>query len=282
MIVTQSETGYNYATIKLTQSRINKGLLSIPVALTKWFPKENTTIQVFIDDNVNPEKKNYTSYYSKSHECRIGGLAEWYNKNSFKDGDEIVIQLVDKNNFIYRLLPESKYIVKTKELQNKFDISKDENEANEKLVGIAKWNDVNEEVAKYNEFKRLLNRIEKGPRKLFTKKEAVISENTPSNIKLLLGKLYLGHCQVCDFWFLKKDLTPYYEIHHINRLWGNQVNNLLLVCGNCHNQFTYANVEEEFKDQWLSNVQFNGKLYEVNQIVFSHKFDEPTKNIFVS
>ncbi|MBI4726352.1 HNH endonuclease [candidate division TA06 bacterium] len=282
MIKAHSETGYSYSTIKLTQSRIDKGLLAIPKALTNWFPKENTKIQVFIDDNIKPERKNYTSYRSKSHECRIGGLAEWYNKNGFIEGDEIVVQLVDKNNFIYRLIPESKYIVIAKELQNKFDVAKDENEAKERLINIVQWNDVNEEVVKYNEFKRLLYSIEEELRKTVTRKEFEVSEKAPSNIKLLLGKIYFGHCQVCDFCFLKKDLTPYYEIHHINRQWGDQINNLLLVCGNCHNQFTYANVEEEFKDKWLSHVRFNGKLYEINQIVFSHKFDEPTKNVFVS
>jgi hypothetical protein len=36
----QSEIEYNYITIKITQSRINKGLLSIPVSLLDRFLKE--------------------------------------------------------------------------------------------------------------------------------------------------------------------------------------------------------------------------------------------------
>jgi len=277
----KSESGYNYATIKLTQSRINKGLLAIPVGLISWFPNENTTIKIFIDDNLKLEKKSFTSYHSKSRECRIGGLAEWYSKVNLKDGDEVVIQLIDKNSGIYRLVLESKYIDKTRELQNNFDNSNDENEANEKLSRIAKWNDVDLELAKLGEFNRYLNSLEKKPRRVLTKRETQVSEKTPANLKLLLDKLYFGHCQVCDFWFMKKDLTPYSEVHHINRLLGNQINNLLLVCGNCHNQFTYANVVEKYRDEWLSNVSFNGKLYKVNQIVFTHKFDTPEKKLYV-
>ena len=98
---------------------------------------------------------------------------------------------------------------------------------------------------------------------------------------MLLGKIYLGHCQVCDFWFLKRDKNPYYEIHHLNPKIGNHIKNLILVCGNCHNQFEYADIKEEFKDGWLSKLYFNNRIFDINQIISKHKIEEGTKEIFI-
>ncbi len=46
VIQNKSEINYSYITIKATQSRIDKGLIAIPVSLTKWFPVHIDTIQV--------------------------------------------------------------------------------------------------------------------------------------------------------------------------------------------------------------------------------------------
>jgi hypothetical protein len=45
----RNEIGYNYITINITQSRINKGFLSIPVSLLDRFPKESC-VEYFDND----------------------------------------------------------------------------------------------------------------------------------------------------------------------------------------------------------------------------------------
>ena len=67
----KSEIGYSYITIKITKSRIDKGLLAIPISLLDKFPKEKRKITIFFDDEENPSSKNFTPYISSSKECRI-------------------------------------------------------------------------------------------------------------------------------------------------------------------------------------------------------------------
>jgi len=76
VIQSKSKINYNYATIKITQSRIDKGLIAIPVTLSKWFPGHNDTIQVYLNDSPVSQTKNYSSYTSSTHECRIGGVSQ--------------------------------------------------------------------------------------------------------------------------------------------------------------------------------------------------------------
>ena len=116
IIRNKSEIGYSYVTIKMTQGRINKGLIAIPVSLAKWFPDHNGVIQVYFDDSTVLHTKKYSSYNSTTRECRIYGMREWFEKNKIKNGDEIVIQVIDKDNFKYRLVNESNFIIKTSRL----------------------------------------------------------------------------------------------------------------------------------------------------------------------
>ena len=82
---TKSEINYNYQTIKISQSRINRGLIALPRSLTRWFPDHNTTIRVYLGDSPIPEVKNYTSYTGSTNESRIGGMADWFNVNNIRD-----------------------------------------------------------------------------------------------------------------------------------------------------------------------------------------------------
>ncbi len=61
----ETDIPFNYVTIKTTKSRIDKGLLSIPVSLIEYFPKHSTKI-ILIDENNNEEIKTFTSYKSSS------------------------------------------------------------------------------------------------------------------------------------------------------------------------------------------------------------------------
>lgn len=82
MNIVESTIPYNYVTIKLTQSRINKGLLAIPVSLIDNFPKKRTDVMIYFDEGRAPIKKNFTPYESSSRECRIGGMKDFYDKNN--------------------------------------------------------------------------------------------------------------------------------------------------------------------------------------------------------
>jgi len=46
-------------------------------------------------------------------------LASWFVKNKIQDKDEIVIQFLDENEWIYRLIKETKFIEQIKTLESK-------------------------------------------------------------------------------------------------------------------------------------------------------------------
>lgn len=279
---TKSEINYSYKTIKITQSRISKGLIAIPVALAKWFPEHNDTIQIYLNDSPVSQTKHYSSYDSSTRECRIGGMKHWFQQNNIRSGDEIVIQIMDKEHFIYGLIPERNFIVKTKELQNSFDNSETDQEASEQITTLVEWTDVDKQRVVLSEYHRLVNTLSVQERRYVKKHSNQAREGVPSNLRVLVGDIYQGHCQVCDFWFLKKDQTPYFETHHINPLQGNNPKNLVLVCANCHRQFEYTDVHHEFNDDgWLVKVSFNNRIYSLNQIHLKTKLDDSFKELFI-
>lgn len=280
MIKKESKIQYSYLTVKMTKSRIDKGLLAFPRAMVDWFPKQKGFVKLFLDNSKVPQLKTYTPYTSSTRECRIGGLSYWFKKNHIKDGDEIVIQIIDRENYIFRLIYENNFVIRTRQLQEQFDNSPNEEKAFKNLLDIAEWTRVDKEIVILNEFNRLIQ-IPIEDRRTKEKHHLKFKEITPPSLKTLLGEIYKGHCQVCDFWFLKKDGTPYYEIHHIDNLLGAHPKNLLLVCGNCHNQFTYAQVRYNFRDGWLSKVYFNEREFRIEQLVFNTKFPVHYKNVYL-
>jgi len=280
MIKITSPINYSYATIKITRSRLDKGLIAIPMSLAKWFPEQNARIHIYLDDSITPKTKQYSSYKSRTRECRIGGMAEWFRDNKIKDGDEIVIQLIEKEHFVYRLIPESRFILKTHEIQKNLDSSESEISAKEEIKKLSKWAGIAHGKVVLNEYVRLINTVPTTERRYVDRHSKQAKESTPYNLRVLLSDIYQGHCQVCDFWFLKKDNGPYFEIHHINPLQSNNPRNLIVVCANCHRQFEYANVGQEFNnDNWLIKVHFNNKIYPINQIILKTKIEESFKQL---
>lgn len=272
---------YNYSTIRITQSRIDKGLFAIPRSLADWFPTFNTTIKVFLGYSHRPETKNYTAYESSSHESRIGGLREWFRSNNIKGGDEVVIQLIDQENHIYRLISEHNFLIKTQELQKDFDSSGSEAEASEKVQSLAEWTNSHKEVVSMSEYCRL---VETAPvqERGFVERTMRDRGAIASSLRVLLRGIYDGHCQLCNFTFLKKDGAPYFETHHINPSIGDYPKNIVVVCANCHRQFEYSNVRQEFtNDGWLRRVFFNDKEYSINQIVFSIGFKRYIREVHI-
>jgi hypothetical protein len=278
----QSDITYNYATITITQSRIDKGLLAIPVGLAESFPEENKDIEVYLSDSTVPRPKRYSSYNSSTRECRIGGLKEWFVQNNIERGEEVVVQFLDKEHFIYRLIPEKEFVLTTKNLQKDFDSAGSEIEASSKVKTLSKWTLSDESEVVINEYQRLATDSLLGERQYVKKNSTRSRENLPANLRTLLSKIYLGHCQICDFWFLQRDNQPYFEVHHLNPQMGHHPKNILVVCGNCHNQFEYTNVHNEFDDErWLVQVFFNEKVYLVKQVLLSLKKRGFTKETYI-
>lgn len=281
IIKTDSSIGYGYSTIKMTKSRIEKGLIAIPTALAHWFPPENSSIKIYFGNSFTPINKPFSSYRSTTNENRIGGMSKWFEQNAIMPGDELVIQILDKDNFVYRIISEKEFISGAKGLQKQFDRASDEKKAEIEINHISQWTKLESNQVISHEFQRLINIIPFSQRKRIPRPSRDYRENTPPNLKLLLGKMYGGHCQICDFWFLKKDNTPYYEIHHINPLIGNNPKNLLLVCANCHRQFEYAPLSTDFNsDGWLVKVSFNKTDFSVKQAIFSIPFKKSQKILF--
>lgn len=282
IIRNKSPISYNYATIRLTQSRINKGLIAVPIALAKWFPDHNADIQAYLGDSPVLKSKRYSSFNSSTKECRIGGVRQWFQDNDLKSGDEIVVQVIDKENLIYRLLPERDFVAATQELQSSFDNSMNELEASEKLVRLSRWTNTQQGSVILNEYYRLAATSVPAKRPLTKRRASRSSESAPANLRTLLGRLYQGHCQVCDFRFLKRNNEPYFEIHHLDAMAGHHPKNLIVVCGNCHNQFEHADVVPQFNaEHWLIEIHFNRILHQVNQIARTTPMPDFSKELFV-
>jgi len=258
-----SDVPFSYVTIKTTKSRIEKGLLAIPVSLLDIFPKKKKKILI-VDVKGNKDLKSFTPYNSSSRECRIGGLKNFYKIHSIRDGEELVIQILDEDKF--KIVPEKifkSYIVAT---ENELLAAQTEKEVNRKLKLLSQiTNKTTEEVAK-SEFLRLSSK-KKYPRTVH-KTSSYIKESVPSSIRKILLEIYKGRCQISNFTFLTKDEIPYFEIHHINPRESHYIKNLLVVSPNVHAQFTYANIEHYFdKDGWLRKVRFNEEEYFVRQAI---------------
>jgi hypothetical protein len=261
----ESAIDYDYVTISLTQSRIKKGLLSIPVSLIENFPKKKTKVHVFFDDKDFPVERNFTPYESSSRECRIGGMKEFYEKNNMKEGDETVIQFLGENR--YRILSEHKFKLLVNKYENEFDASESEQKAEEKIKSLAMFTNTDKKTVIASEFLRL-SRGTIEPRKYREQRPARGKESAPHSVRQLLAEVYGGKCQLTDFTFLMKNGKPYFEIHHIRPAFGDHLKNLLVVSPNVHAQFEYANVEERFdEDGWLRTVRFNAREFIVKQCI---------------
>jgi hypothetical protein len=279
MQIAKSEIGYSYSTIKITRSRINKGLLAVPASLLDKFPKEKQKITVFLDDEEKPYLKSFTPYKSSSQECRIIGLTNWFVKNKIQDQDEIVVQFLDENEGIYRLIKEEKFIEQIKILENKLLNSKREETLEKYFEDLSlKVNKSKKEIAVV-EFLKLSNETMK--RRIYKKPSiSQVRENSPSSLRRILELIYEGKCQVSNFTFIQRNGKPYFEIHHIKPDFGNYFKNLLVVSPNIHAMFTHANCEEYFDNEgWLRKVRFNHEEFNVYQAIDNIKDKDFLKDV---
>lgn len=261
-----SEIDYNYITIKATQSRIDKGLLTVPVSLIDYFPNKKQQIKVYFDDK-NSVQLNFTPYLSSSRECRIGGLKKWFLKNKIRGNDEVVIQILDTEQYVYKIILENNFLNAIKLTQDEFDISQNRIELSKAIEKLSSISNVSQNEVYQKEFHRLSKMSELKRNTIeVSKKEK--KEIVPYSIRKLLGEIYKGKCQLTNFTFIQKNGKPYFEIHHINENKGNFLKNLLVVSPNIHAQFTYANKIEQFdKNGWLRKVKFGNDELTVFQYI---------------
>lgn len=261
----ESKIPYNYKTIRVTKSRINKGLLAIPVTLIDNFPDKKTKVYVSFDDKSQSIPKNFTPYSSSSKECRIGGMRSFYENYQVEDGDELVIKRIGEKK--YQILTESLYEENVLKIEHELDNAKDEEEADNHIKLISEITNQDLKKTVLSEFFRLTKK-EIPKRKYKKTKKVKTKESTPPSIRKLLGEIYNGKCQISGFGFIMKSGNPYFEIHHIKPDFGNHIKNLLLVSPNVHAQFTYTNLKEHFDEKgWLRRVQFNDENYPVKQAI---------------
>ena len=261
MITVESPVPFNYTTVRATQSRIDKGLLAIPVSMSHWFPRKRGTITVYAGMDEVASPKNYTPLQSTSGECRIGGMKGFFSDFKVKDGDEVVIQRLDEN--AYRMIPERQFQATIRTVEVALDkVFRDEDVPRHigRLSRIAHstWSEV-----LLGQYLRL-SKTDLPTRRVHAPHPTTKKGNVSPFLKRILADIYGGKCQVTGFSFLMRNGKPYFEVHHLRPEIGDHVKNLLLVCPNVHAQFTYANVRETFDEHgWLRKVQFNEQEYRV-------------------
>jgi hypothetical protein len=260
----KSELPLSYVTIKTTKSRIDKGLLAIPVSLVDVFPKNSNKIYLVNEIGI-VEAKSFTPYKSSSRECRIGGLRAFYDNYKVSDGDELVLQLLDDDKF--RIIPEKLFQNILSNRLTQLKNSKDDDETDNILSQISEISNLQKIDILKNEFV-LLSKEKFENRKKIKKNTPIVRESVPYSIRKILMELYEGKCQITNFSFLTKKNKPYFELHHIDPEKGNHLKNLLVVSPNTHAQFTHANLIQHFDNEgWLRKVKFNKDEYTVFQII---------------
>lgn len=259
-----SDVPLNYTTIKVTQSRINKGLLAIPVSLLNLFPKEKCKIFITMQNGITKEM-NFTPYESSSRECRIGGLTEFYKHFNIQDNDELVLIKLDDKKI--KLLSESFFKQAVLQDLEKLENCQSEEDFDKNLNSLKSITEISKDELIKNEFVRL-SKMQIQTRRKIQVSTTFKNEAVPTSMRLILLNLYKGKCQVSNFSFLMKNNQPYFEIHHINPDMGNHFKNLLVVSANTHAQFTYAHLWQNFDENgWLREVAFNGEKFKVFQII---------------
>jgi hypothetical protein len=249
--------------IKLTSSRLDKGLLAIPKRYQRLFPKRTGKVSVLLGAAAKAERKRYTPYSSPARECRIYGLRDWFERRKAQRGDWIELSVVDVANAVYRLVFR-KQSREEKRWRQKLQEAETELQATEALSNLAKARWQSQRKAAVSELQRLK---EIGwERKRISLPSSARYESIPASLRTLLRTVYQGRCQICGYTFPMPNGQPYFEVHHIDAHSGHQPKNLLLLCANCHAQMEHTDVELE-RDclGWVYTVVINGERRPVYQ-----------------
>lgn len=106
---------------------------------------------------------------------------------------------------------------------------------------------------------------------LTPKKRKIVISSIIRNAKLpnKLKRLYDSKCQICGFTFKKKNGDYYSEVHHIIPLGesgSDLVNNMVVICSNCHSQVTYAETKLGKLAENKREIFINGEKKFINYL----------------
>jgi hypothetical protein len=260
--------------VRVTASRLAKGLLAIPSKFSRYFPKERCKIQIIFDNRDKPELKSFLPNNPTVKECRIFGLGRWFTNNKVKPGDTIIVASLDVEKRIYRLaLDRLANKREETEIRQRLHSAPTDAAAKVELHNLARITKRRPRQAAKEEILRFLQESPLQPRERVPTNPADRNEGVPAGLRVLLGELSRGKCQICSFTFAKKDGEPYFEIHHLDAKLGHHPMNLLVLCANCHAQFEYASISDyEYASGWLRAVRINNKRSIVRQAFLRKSF----------
>lgn len=263
--------------IRVTKSRLSKGLLSIPSSLCYLFPSARCTIRVAFEDETTYADKTFIPNDSKTKESRLFGLSEWFGKQAVRHGDLVVIERENEDSTAYRIATQ-RFLLAREERSLRATILgaseiKDAGLAIESLARIVRRKPRDVAVAELKTLVNLSRDVARNTRQLHSR-----ASHAPAmaGVRAMLGYAYEGRCQLCSFTFLKRDRKPYYEVHHIDPERGDDPRNLLVLCANCHAKLTHASVESlGFLDGWLTSIEVNGQHVKVRQLLVEPSLSLP-------
>jgi len=126
-------------TIRLSASRLEKGLLAIPQKFKDWFPSEKGQIQVVFDDEEKTKALTFHPFDLVAKENRIFGLSHWFSKRKVAEGDLISITLEDLDRRLYRIALDR--FVREREEQKsrlKLQVARTDSEAEQELSTLSR------------------------------------------------------------------------------------------------------------------------------------------------
>lgn len=247
--------------VKLTKSRIEKGLLAFPRKFQRLFPSVPGKVTVFLDDDQIPRQKPYAPFESTTRECRIYNLRSWFLKHKAAVGDwvEVVVEATG-----YRLLFRRRSEEEEAKYRQQLQSAKTEKQAEDALNRLAQARQRSVDKVALEELERLSRQVWERKRIMVAPRNRY--EGVPASLRTLLKIVYGGRCQICGFTFLKCDGEPYFEVHHVDPGAGHQPQNLLVLCPNCHAQMEHADISIKRNEQgWVVAVIINGEERPVHQ-----------------
>jgi hypothetical protein len=254
-------------TIRVSASRLDKGLLAIPQKFRGWFPGEKGQIQVLFDDEENVKALMFHPYDPAVKENRIFGLRGWFFKRNVREGDVISITLEDAERRLYRIALD-RYVRERQEqnARQRLQAARTDLEAEQELSVLSRLTKRRPRELAGEELLRIAQGSARRPRPSVIPGAVERREGVPSGIRILLRELHDGKCQLCSFTFEKRNGEPYFEIHHLDPKIGHHPSNLLVVCANCHAQFEHARLADfTWAGNWLVGLAINGKRISVRQ-----------------
>jgi 5-methylcytosine-specific restriction endonuclease McrA len=253
--------------IRVSASRLEKGLLAVPQKFRTWFPSEKGQIQIIFDDEEKAWPLTFHPHDPVVKESRIFGLSHWFSKRNVGEGDLISITLEDPAKRLYRISLD-RFIHEQEERKSRQKLRRAQTdvEAERELSALSRLTRKRRRRLAREELLRIAGESPRRPRPRVVPSSVDRYGGVPSGIRVLLRELHDGKCQLCSFTFSKRSGAPYFEIHHLDPAIGHHPSNLLVVCPNCHAQFEHASITDfTWVGDWLTSLRINGRRIAVRQ-----------------